>query len=776
MSGSPPPADAEAAARECLERYVEGHLAGERPEVERLCADRPELLARVRALVAGYHAVESALAAPAGDGIADPDAGVLPAFEGYRTVERLGRGGGGDVYKLQDLTLPRMVAAKVLRPGSPLSAALPDFLGEARSLALFDDPRIVRLLEFRQGDPPVLLMEYVDGFGLGEIGPSLTMPQRARIVEEVAETLHRAHLLGLQHRDLKPENVLVDARLRPKILDFGLSGGDSTRGHGLGTLAYMAPEQLDPRRPIDARTDVYALGVVLYELLCGTRPYEGPDDAATIARIREGQPRLPIEIEGAVPEPLQAIALTAMSVEPGHRYPSAQEMALDLRRYQEGRPVTAQPSIYRSALERRMAPHLEQITEWERLKLVYAHEAERLRGAYRRLRAREDDWIVQGRVLSFPQIALYVGAFLLLCASVLAFEAHRQGGMRGLAWPLAALGLPCVLLHMAGQRLYRGHYKAAAVAFYLGGAALVPSMLLIAFQEMGWWPRNPGSPLELFGNVSNRQLQVAALASCLWAAHLAVRTRTVALSSGFTALLVALHLAWLGDYGLRLWWDEGRWDRLSLHLAPLLIAVLLLGLWTERQGRTWLAEPLHVAAALLFVSVLELLALDGRALGYAGLTLSVPGGAAVSDPTLLDTVAVLSANGLIFYVMAGLLERRGTRLQQPIASALYAISPFALLEPLAYLGNTGEYSRGFDWLYLLLAMTVAFASRYRQRRSFYYAGLLNTATAIALLTDHYGFKDRPWWTVVIVLAGVGLLAAGLALDWAQRRSAKAPSH
>lgn len=760
--------EAEAQAQELLARYVEDHLAGQTPDVARLCGDRPELVPRVKALVAAFHAIDGALDAPPAQG--------APRLEGFRTIERVGRGGAGDVYKLEDLTLGRIVAGKVLRRDSALAATLPDFLREARSLALFDDPRIVRLLEFRAGEPPVLLMEYVDGFTLAEIGPSLEFPQRARVVAEVADALHRAHALGLQHRDIKPANILVDARLQPKILDFGVSGAEPDRGHGLGTLDYMAPEQLDPHRPIDARADVYSLGVVLYELLCGTRPYEGSDAAETLKLIREERPRLPVEIDPRVPEPLQAIALTALAAEPADRYPSAREMALDLRRYIEGRPVVARPALYRSALARRVEPHVEQVAEWERLRLIYPHEGDRLRAAYRQLQAREDDWIVQGRILSFPQIALYMGAFLLLCSSVLAFLAYLEGAVHGVAWPLAALGLPCVALHLAAHPLYARNHRAAAVAFYLGAAVLLPSMLLICFREMGWWPALPTQSTELFEKVSNRQLQIASLVSCLWAAVLAARTHTVALSSGFTLLLATFALTLLGDYGLERWLEEGLWDSLALHLLPLLLFTAVLGWWSERNGRQWFAEPLYFAGAGLFVLVLELLAQGGKALSYAGVTLAVPGAAGVSDPTLLDTVAAMTVNGLIVYTAGLVLERHGTRLQQPVASLLYAVSPFAILEPLAYLCHTGEYARRFDWVYLALALTVAFASRFRQRRSFYYAGLTNTALAIGFITDHYDWTGRPAWTVSVVLAGMALLGLGLALDRVQRQRRAAGAH
>jgi serine/threonine-protein kinase len=136
-------------------------------------------------------------------------------------------------------------------------------------------------------------MEFVDGFELSQVGPSLQYTQRARTMVEIAEAVHHAHTLGIQHRDLKPANIILDAQLSPKILDFGLSGGDPSRGHGVGTPAYMAPEQLDPSRPIDARTDIYALGVILYELLCGVLPFKGDTTSELISAINRGELRLP---------------------------------------------------------------------------------------------------------------------------------------------------------------------------------------------------------------------------------------------------------------------------------------------------------------------------------------------------------------------------------------------------------------------------------------------------------------------------------------------------
>ena len=762
--------------RELLARYVERHvLRGERPDPTELCRDCPELLDDLRASVREYEALSDTLAggyAPP-DPTTAPEPDGLPQFAGFRTIERIATGGSGTVYKLQDLELGRFVAAKVIRPDNPVRTTLDDFLREARSLALFADPRIVTLLEFRgTADPPVLLTEYVEGFELGRIGRSLEYAQRARVMTEVAEAIHHAHTLGIQHRDLKPGNVMLDAKLSPKILDFGLSRGDADRGHGKGTLAYMAPEQLDPGQPIDARADVDALGVILYELLCGQVPFEGRSVGDCIAAIRAGAPCLPVEIEPGVPERLQAIALKAMEREPADRYASARELALELRRFAEGKPVLARPTLYQTALSRRIGPHLEQVREWLRIRLIHEHEAGRLSDAYRDLEIQDDDWIVRGRSLSFSQISLYLGALLLLAGSLLYYAAYSFEAVRGVLPPLVVLGLPFAGLNLAARWLYRSERPAVAVAFYVGAALLLPLFLLIAFQESGLWLADPERPLELFGGAfaSNRQLQLATFVACAWAGWLAVTTRTVTLSSCFTVLLVALGSWVLGDLGLLPWIENGEWHVLAVHLFPVGAALAALGLWTERRRLPWLARPLDLAAATILMLALELLALNGRLLGYLGVTLAPFQPAGVTNPQLIDTLAAMNLNGLALYTVAHLLERHGSPVWVGTARLMYVVSPFAVLQPVAWLSAAGEYSRRYDWLYLLLALSITVLSRFRQRKSFYYAGLLNIAGALWYLTSHYEWFDRPVWAVTVVVSGLAALGLGFALHQRERRA------
>lgn len=762
---------------ERLARYVEHHvLTGERLDIEALCDGRPELVAPLRALVDRYLSITTSLDGGGSATDVIPDDEPLPQFEGFQTIERIGAGGMGAVYKLRDVRLNRIVAAKVMRPqerGRPAIASAGDFLREARALALFSDRRIVRIFEVRpEAQPPVIIMEFVEGFELGRVGPSLDFPQRARVMAEICEAVHHAHALGLQHRDLKPSNVMLDAQLTPKILDFGLSSGDPDSGHLRGTLPYVAPEQLDPTRRIDARTDVYGLGTILYELLCGAAPFSGQEDDALIDAIRGGHPRLPVEIDSRVPEPLQAIALAAMEADPARRYQSALDMAADLRRFLDGRPVLARPSLYTSTLASRTRPHLTEIAEWLRLRLIYRHEAERLREAYGALEAREDDWIVESRALSYPQIALYFGAFLLVCGSLFYFAAARlHGAVDGIVRPFAVLGLPFIGLNIAAHLLYRREHKAVAVAFYLGAVLLLPLFLLIAFHETGFLVVPEGTAGQLFadGSVSNRQLQVTTFAAMLWCGWLALRTKTTALSTVFNVLLLLFTVAIVADFGLRDWIEKQRWDRLALYWLPLVAAYVAIGAVAERAQSVWMSRPAYTSGAVLFVLVLELLALNGRMFEYLRITLKPLQPHNVTNPALLDTVVAMTLNGAIFYAVAAALDRRHSDSVRAAARFLVAIAPFAMLKPLGYLVGTAEYSRRIDWIYAVSACAIIVLSHHRQRRSFYYAGLLNLAIALYLIAAHREWFNRPAWAIALVFAGLCALAAGLFLDRRERQ-------
>ncbi len=746
--------------------WVERHvLDGVRLDPRDLCGGDETLCSELLRCIAEYDELQETLghdqARPA------PVNGPLPRFEGFRTIEKIGSGGGGDVYKLEDSELGRPVAAKVLRADSVMRQGLEGFLREARSLALFEDPRIVRIHEFRKhNDPPVLLMEFVEGFPLDRIAPSLEYRQRARLLVEIAEAIDHAHRAGVQHRDLKPANVLVDAKLQPRILDFGLASGDRWRGHGLGTPAYMAPEQLDRDRPIDARTDVYALGAMLYEVLCGRQPYQGSTRDEWIAVIRRGQPRLPVELCPDCPEPLQAIALKAMETEPAKRYETAAALAADLRRWLDGQPVTARPSVYDDTLSRRLQPHLEEIREWARLKLLWPHEAEALENQYRKLEVREEEWLLRSRGLSLSQISLYLGAVLLFCGALLYYIAYLNEAVSGIAGPFLFLALPFLGINVIARRLYHRKRQSVAVAFHLAAVLLLPLFLLTALDEAGWWPAS-GADSELITDwVSNRRLQIVTGLAAAWGVTLALLTRTLTFSAYVMILCTTFYLALLTDFGLSDWLFDERFDLLGLRLLPLAVLFFVGGTAGDRTGREWLARPAYVASALVFALALELVAFDGRALAWIGVSLAPLMAGSEADPVTLDTTVTMAVNGMIFYGLGRAAERTGLAAMRTAAWLLCSAAPFAILEPVAYLTLSGEYPVRFTWAYLVLAIGIALLSRLHQRKAFYYAGLFNTILALFYLTRDYEWWDRVPWAVLVLMAGLVLLGIGY---WLHRR-------
>ncbi len=293
---------------------------------------------------------------------------------GYELLEELGQGGMGIVYKARQLSLDRIVALKMLRTSGRDRDDLVRFRTEAEAVGRLAHPGIVQIYEVGESDgQPFLSLEYVPGGSLDSYlgNKPLVAHHAAALVHCLARTVQHAHEQGILHRDLKPGNILLGSSLmeygspceqslaattryslastmpwRPKITDFGLAKkldaeGTTLAGEIIGTPSYMSPEQARGDREIGPATDIWSLGAILYECLTGRPPFLGNSVFETVEQVRQQDPIPPRSLCPNVPRDLETICLKCLEKSPLRRYRSAAELAEDLQRYLEGRPIRA---------------------------------------------------------------------------------------------------------------------------------------------------------------------------------------------------------------------------------------------------------------------------------------------------------------------------------------------------------------------------------------------------------------------------------------------------
>jgi len=285
-----------------------------------------------------------------------------PQVRGYELLSVIGVGGMGIVYKARQCDLNRVVALKMIRvPELDDAVTRERFQTEAEAVAKLQHPNIIQVFEVgavesSAGDDhlsPFISLEYVDGGSLEQRTSTPQSPQyAARMIETLARATHAAHSVGVVHRDLKPANVLLTATGEPKIADFGIAkqidGCDANRrnvtqaGTVVGTPEYMAPEQIDSSAVAPA-IDIYALGVILYELLTARLPFTADNPLRTLELVIEREPMSPRLLQPDLPRDLETICLKCLQKSPDRRYESAEALADDLARWLDGKPIHARP-------------------------------------------------------------------------------------------------------------------------------------------------------------------------------------------------------------------------------------------------------------------------------------------------------------------------------------------------------------------------------------------------------------------------------------------------
>jgi WD40 repeat protein/serine/threonine protein kinase len=297
----------------------------------------------------------------------------LPVVPGYEVLGLLGRGGMGVVYQARQTKLNRLVALKMILAGAQAEPEdLARFRSEAEAVARLHHPNIVQIYEVGEHDGlPFFSLEFLDGGSLAQHLHGMPQPPRAaaELLRTLARAVQHAHEHGIVHRDLKPGNILLVSRgvvsgewspdttrhsplttYQPKIADFGLAkcldddSGRTRSGALLGTPNYMAPEQAAGHaRAVGPATDVWALGAILYELLTGRPPFQGETLLATLDQVRSHEPVPPRHLQPKVPPDLETLCLKCLGKEPRQRYGSAAELAEELERFLNDRPIRARP-------------------------------------------------------------------------------------------------------------------------------------------------------------------------------------------------------------------------------------------------------------------------------------------------------------------------------------------------------------------------------------------------------------------------------------------------
>jgi eukaryotic-like serine/threonine-protein kinase len=365
------PADREEVLADLIDDL--SHRAGPDAQhaLESMAATHPDLAGQLRELFAAMSladavADESTILAdgPRGGAVRPPPAPVpaggfvpgvtpLPAALGdYDLLEEIGRGGMGVVYRARQRSLGRIVAVKMLLRRDLASAAdLARFQSEAEAAARLDHPGIVPIFEVGEHDGlPFYSMRFIEGTTLAKRLAQGPLPPReaASLLAKVADAVHAAHLRGVLHRDLKPSNILIDTAGEPLVSDFGLAkrleDAESVTHTGaiLGTPCYMSPEQAaGSRGDVGPTSDVWSLGAILYQTLCGRPPFQGSSPVDTLLAVLEADPPLPRTLVPGVDRDLEMIALKSLQKPQDLRYASAALLAADLRAALAGEPVAA---------------------------------------------------------------------------------------------------------------------------------------------------------------------------------------------------------------------------------------------------------------------------------------------------------------------------------------------------------------------------------------------------------------------------------------------------
>lgn len=696
----------------------------------------------------------------------------------YRVTKKVGQGAAGEVFQAIDTILERPVAVKFLNKKYANESTNKKRWQEARLIGQLNHPNIAQIYNIGENqDARYIVMEWVDGLPLIDTWYEMPLQQRLRIYLQVLDAIAEAHRRGIVHRDIKPSNILVNARSQAKVLDFGIAVDtqllDSVvEGYYHGTPAFSAPEQITPPVKISPATDVFALGILLYQLLTDTLPFPQTDPKELFQAIKTEFPELPSAVQEKVPISLQNICLKALEKNPHRRYPNARGLSDDINRYLRGEKVWSKPSFMTDKIQQEVFYHRQKLKVWHDNELITQKEYDKLEGIYERMISPPDPSIIESRKLSLSQVCLYLGGWIAVLGSFVLF--YKTWEQIPIYWrPTPAL-VATAIMAISGSLMWRRKESRLADGFLATANLLIPITILLTLAQ--WhvlssadypWGEESISHIlqkvESYVIVGNLQLYISL--GC-WLMFSLVFLRTTRSSifvlfstiAFFMMLTTCYLIAGMINIEQKSIWDPeiiaGR------YLFPS-IGLFAFGVVLDRRRYTHYAWPLCTVSLSVTVTCLSVIASQSlfNWLGF--------------DPAWLEQreeIALSFAfNGLIYLGLATLCRFMGTILQRRLAQILNWLGALHVLSPLRIL-DSDIVSVSLPRVIYRILLPIAsfcfvFGSVARQMKSFFFSGLGGIAASVHKFTVEHLDKFFAWPISLIVTGIVWMFVSWLVPRW-----------
>ncbi|HYK87550.1 MAG TPA: serine/threonine-protein kinase [Acidobacteriota bacterium] len=771
---------------EALAEFIDLRAQGKNVDPERFLSLRPELapeltielqtVSEIDRILSGADEPQSVQAIP--DDLPEH-------LSGHRILGIIGSGGMGRVLLAMDEGLGRKVAIKTLSPRFMNDTRVRTrFMQEARALARVNHPNVVRIYNLGQPEEiPHFVMEYVEGAPLTDAARVLSISQRAELMHKVVLAVDQLHRNQIVHRDLKPANILAGSDLEPKLLDFGLAqqvdekGNRITQaGQVMGTPDYFSPEQARADPALDARSDIFSLGIILYEMLTGVVPFRAENYPDQVRMICEQDPVLPRRIDSAIPGALQNICLKCLEKRPDSRYGTARELADDLERLLAGEPVLASPTHYSRLMSGKIEQHLRELGGWRQDRMLSEYEYDAFRKLYERLFEKEDAWILEVRRLSLTQVTLYLGAWILVVAAVLVLL-FRYPGLSGTTAVLV-VGAATAPMAWIGIHCWRQGQLRIAIAYLLAFCLLLPTLMLVAMKEWhiltqfshgkeslelfakfpSFQDSKQGAP---FSGTTNAQMWWSFLLSL--PAYLWLRRFTK--SSVFSLMLAVvgalLCIVTLLRMGMIEWFDTDP-GKVYFRLIPFAALYFFSAACIERLHFPSDSRYFYPIAVLFTFIALS---------GVAGFHKPYAEWLERVFPWTrgqLEYLFIINAG--IYLALQSISERFGSAQMRWVAKSFRFVIPGHVLTSILLLGLAAtdrwnealqdslrrHEARLFEILLPVAACLFVFGSVPKQMKNFFATGLIFLAIGITRLQMQL-FKERISWPVSLLIMGVILM-------------------